>query len=190
MNDVRKTLGPIDVFVNNAGYLSKGMIVDEGYLADWWKNMEVNVLGSFIAFRSFLPNAAKNAAILNTASGIGIMPSAPTMSAYQVSKLANSKLFENISAEHPDIFVLNVQPGVVASDLNRKSGMESIDNINLPGDFAVWVASPEARFHNGKYMFCNFDVEELVARKAEFEEPTFMRLGLDGWTAKGWSMIR
>lgn len=187
MNDVKKTLGPIDVFVNNAGYLSKGMIADEGYLADWWKNMEVNVLGSLVAFRAFLPNAAHNAVVLNNTSGIGILPAMPTMSAYQVSKLANSKLFENISAEHPDKFFLNIQPGVVASDLNRKSEIPGIDNVNLPGNFAVWAASQEARFLNGKYVFCNFDVEELVARKAEFEEPTFMRLGLDGWTAKGWS---
>ena len=112
-------------------------------------------------------------------------------SAYQVSKLANSKLFEDIAAEHPELFVLNIQPGVVDSELNKKSDIPGLklDDVQLPGNFAVWAASPEARFLNSKYVWCNFDVEELVARKAEFEEPTFLKLGLDGWTAKGWGMI-
>lgn len=187
MDDVNKTLGPISVFVNNAGHLFKGLLMSQepGFLAEWWKDMEVNVLGSLIAFRAFLPNAAPNAALINNTSGIGHLPPMPYISSYQISKLANSKLMENISVEHPDIFVLNVQPGVVDSTLNRKSDFPGMDNANLPGNFAVWAASPEARFLHGKYVYCNWDVKEILSKKSDFEEPTFMRLALDGNSAKG-----
>lgn len=190
MEDVKKTLGPISIFINNAGYLSKGPLItqDPGYLADWWKNMEVNVLGSLIAFRAFLPNAAPNASLINNTSGIGHLPPFPGVSAYQVSKLANSKLMEDISAEHPELFVLNIQPGVVDSTLNRKSDIPGMDDANLPGNFAVWAASPEARFLNSKYVYCNWDVEELIGKKAEFEEPTFLKLALEGNSAKGFKL--
>jgi NAD(P)-dependent dehydrogenase (short-subunit alcohol dehydrogenase family) len=189
MDDVKKTLGPISIFIDNAGFLYKGplMTQDPGFLADWWKELEVNVLGSLIAFRAFLPNAAPNATLINNTSGIGHLPAMPFISSYQVSKLANSKLMENISVEHPELFVLNVQPGVIDSTINRKSDIPGTDNANLPGNFAVWAASPEARFLNGKYIYCNWDVEELVSRKSNFEEPTFMKLGLEGNSAKGFS---
>ena len=190
MEDVKNTLGPISVFVNNAGYLSKGSLMTQepDFIANWWRCMEVNVLGSLIAFRAFLPNAAPNAALINNTSGIGHLPAMPLASAYQVSKLANSKLMEDISAEHPELFVLNVQPGIVDSNLNRQSDIPGMDDANLPGDFAVWASSAEARFLNGKYVYCNWDVDEMVSRKADFEEPTFMRLGLEGLSMKGFSL--
>lgn len=39
--------------------------------------------------------------------------------------------------------------------------------VSLPSDFLVWVASPEARFLNGKIVFSAWDVEELKARQKE-----------------------
>lgn len=111
----------------------------------------------------------------------------PHISSYQVSKLANSKLMEDIAVEHPEIFVLNVQPGVVDSTLNRKRDIPCTDDANLPGNFAVWASSPEARFLNGKYVYCNWDVKEMLSKKSDFEEPTFMRLALEGNSAKGFS---
>lgn len=35
----------------------------------------------------------------------------------------------------------------------------------LPGDFAVWLASPEARFLAGKFVWAQWDVDELLSMK-------------------------
>ncbi len=39
--------------------------------------------------------------------------------------------------------------------------------VSLPADFLVWVASPEAKFLNGKVVFAAWDVDELKSREKE-----------------------
>jgi hypothetical protein len=39
----------------------------------------------------------------------------------------------------------------------------------LPGDFAVWLASPEAKFLAGKFVWAQWDVDELLTLKARLE---------------------
>lgn len=35
----------------------------------------------------------------------------------------------------------------------------------MPGDFAVWLASPEADFLNGRYVWAAWDVDDLISMK-------------------------
>lgn len=37
--------------------------------------------------------------------------------------------------------------------------------MRLPGDFAVWLASPEAEFLAGKFVWAQWDVDELLTLK-------------------------
>jgi hypothetical protein len=37
-----------------------------------------------------------------------------------------------------------------------------LGTANLPGAFAVWAASPEAKFLHGRYVYAAWDVEELA----------------------------
>lgn len=39
----------------------------------------------------------------------------------------------------------------------------------LSGQFAVWLATPEAGFLKNKFVWVNWDAEELVKRKEEIE---------------------
>lgn len=53
--------------------------------------------------------------------------------------------------------------------------------MNLPGHFAVWLASPEAAFLAGRFVWANWDVEELKARAKEIEDsPYLLKIGLIG----------
>jgi hypothetical protein len=45
----------------------------------------------------------------------------------------------------------------------------------------VWLASPEARFLKGKYLWANWDVDELKERKDEIEKSSLLSIGLQGW---------
>lgn len=47
------------------------------------------------------------------------------------------------------------------------------DDAKLPGAFAVWLASPEAAFLNGRYVKATWDVEETMANKDAWEDPEF-----------------
>jgi hypothetical protein len=60
--------------------------------------------------------------------------------------------------------------------------------VSLPAGFSLWLTSPEARFLDGKFLWANWDVDELVARKEEIERGGLLDLQLVGWPfgAEGW----
>lgn len=59
--------------------------------------------------------------------------------------------------------------------------MANFDLVSLPGSFNLWLASPEARFLKGKYLWANWDVDELKARAKEIESSAQLTLTLVGW---------
>lgn len=62
--------------------------------------------------------------------------------------------------------------------LSRKTNV-TLDE--LPGHFLIWLASPEAEFLKGKYVWVNWDVDELKAREKEIVAPNKLVTGLAGW---------
>lgn len=50
----------------------------------------------------------------------------------------------------------------------------------LPGHFNVWLASPEAEFLKGKFVWVNWDVNELKALAEEIKESTLLKIYLNG----------
>lgn len=53
---------------------------------------------------------------------------------------------------------------------------------NLPGQFAVWAASREAEYLHGRFVWANWDVDEVktVLGKQISEEPNFLKVGVEG----------
>jgi hypothetical protein len=53
--------------------------------------------------------------------------------------------------------------------------------VELLGNFCVWFASKKATFLSGKFVFVNWDVDELNQRREEIEKnPTLLTLTLEG----------
>ena len=50
----------------------------------------------------------------------------------------------------------------------------------LPAHFNVWIASPEAEFLKGRFVWVNWDVNELKALAKEIESSWLLRTYLDG----------
>ena len=124
----QSTFGAIDIFVSNAGYLSSAALVAELDAEDWWTGMKTNALGSLYSIQAFAPRAAKDAVVLNISSGIAHFPPIPGFSGYATSKLAGTKVFDYFQAENPQLRVVSVQPGVVVTTLNQKSGIPGQDD--------------------------------------------------------------
>lgn len=53
--------------------------------------------------------------------------------------------------------------------------------VSLPASFNLWLASPEARFLKGKFLYANWDVDELKDRAKELESTTQLNIALGGW---------
>lgn len=51
---------------------------------------------------------------------------------------------------------------------------------DLPGHFFVWLASPEATFLKGKFVWANWDAEELLERAEEIKNAKLLSMVLDG----------
>lgn len=60
-----------------------------------------------------------------------------------------------------------------------------IQPVSLPASFSVWLASGEAHFLKGKYLWANWDVDELKARAKELEDSPQLTIGLVGWPFTG-----
>lgn len=126
--------GGVDIVIANAGYLpapspisaSTGGAGDSEYTKDWWKAWEVNVKGVFLLGRQFLACARGPGAVFVNISAMAAHNNPPMarFSAYSGSKIGAARVVETMQLEHPDFRFYNVHPGVVASDMLTKSGLE------------------------------------------------------------------
>ncbi|KAG4423647.1 hypothetical protein IFR04_003192 [Cadophora malorum] len=186
--------GKLDILVANAGYLNQPASILDADADNWWTHMDVNVRGTFNTIRAFMPfsrsevvdgKTLSKATILNISSAVGHLPAIEQlvgMSAYAVSKIAGAKMIEYLATEVPGLKVVNLQPGAIVSDMGSvKDGEFVYDDPKLPGHFCVWLASPEADFLHGKFVWSNWDVDELKAREKEVvSKPQELQMALQG----------
>lgn len=52
--------------------------------------------------------------------------------------------------------------------------------VDLPGHFYVWLASDEAKFLKGKYVWANWDAKELLERAEEIKSSKLLTWVVDG----------
>lgn len=187
ISDIAAAVGAWDVLVLAAGYLSKPVSIQESTTEEWWQSFETNIKGTMVTSKAFLPAAnPSHAAIIALSAGI-VLP--PTMlkglSAYATSKLALIKVIEYLAVENPSLFAAALHPGIIETTMFKKTGADPaslpLDALELPGDFMVWLTSKEASFLNGRYVWANWDVDELKAKAEEIQAGLLLTSGVYGW---------
>lgn len=108
---------------------------------------------------------------------------------YGLTKNAGALVVQQI-ASHTDpekMQAVNFHPGVIHTTVWTKAGAPKdvlpFDDLSLSGSSAVWLASPEARFLHGRFIWASWDVEELMTgeiRKKIDEDANFLKLGVHG----------
>jgi NAD(P)-dependent dehydrogenase (short-subunit alcohol dehydrogenase family) len=151
-------MGGIDGVVNAAGIVIHGSVLDVG-LADWKLVLDVNLTGTYIVVRCCLPWLAKApfATIVNIASGQGLLPNNPGMTAYAASKGGVVNLTRALAAElAPSIRVNSVCPGMVdtpmTAGLERDLDRYALGRIAEPLEIAqtiLFLTSTESSFVTG-----------------------------------------
>ncbi|CAK7211346.1 hypothetical protein SCUCBS95973_001081 [Sporothrix curviconia] len=180
--NISSKVGEIDVFCSNAGVLAQeGPVIgyDEAQLQS---AIMTNLVGSFNALQAFVPHAAPGAKVFNTGSSIGHwQPQAfvPGVFSYAAAKAATLKMVDYFASENPHIHVVSFHPGIIATEINPNITV-GLDTVDLPGNFVVWLASEEASFLKGKFVWANWDAEELMARADEIKSSMLLRLSLNG----------
>ncbi|HEY2895630.1 MAG TPA: SDR family oxidoreductase [Gemmatimonadaceae bacterium] len=123
-DEVQKTLGPVDVLVNNAGIERMGS-VEELPLAAFREVMETNYFGVIRCIQAIVPSmrARGSGCIINIASVAGHIAMAP-MASYTASKFALEALSECLAQEVKrfGIRVAIVEPGIIDTPMARNIG--------------------------------------------------------------------
>jgi NAD(P)-dependent dehydrogenase (short-subunit alcohol dehydrogenase family) len=118
-----KTLGRIDVLINNAAVLGSTAPVAQMSLRSWTEEIAVNLTGSFLCCRAVLPGMIerKSGKIINVTSVAG-QRAYPLRSSYAVSKAGLIALTRTLAAEVGpyNIRVNAVAPGPVSGNRMKR----------------------------------------------------------------------
>lgn len=180
---VDEDFGGCDLLVNGAGRLAA---IGPAWLADsedWWRDVEVNVRGVWLACRGFLPGMIERGRgrIVNMVGG-GTAAPFPFVSAYATSKAAVMRFTENLALEldhqraAPRVFALSpgfVRTAMTEQFIDTEAGRRWMDFMakrfeageDVPPDLAatmvttIGTGSLDA-FH-GRYLKSDGDVDRL-----------------------------
>ena len=144
--DVRNRLGPIDLWINNAGVLGPIGPVNRTSTAGWSEALAVNVMGTVAGCRAFLANRSDGATVVNIASRAGLRPGAG-IAAYSATKAAVIALTKALDEEERGngVRVRVVIPPSVDTDM--QSTLLGTSPLEFPG-----VAGSRARRDAGGIM--------------------------------------
>jgi NAD(P)-dependent dehydrogenase (short-subunit alcohol dehydrogenase family) len=140
--DVESEVGPIDIYVSNAGVASNnGRYVGSGSNKSWEQAWLVNVMGSVYAARELVPiwTERKSGRFVITASAAGLL-NAMGSAAYSSTKHAAVSFAESIAIEHGDDGINShcICPQYVRSNMTK--GMDVVeaaqDGLLEPEDVA------------------------------------------------------
>jgi NAD(P)-dependent dehydrogenase (short-subunit alcohol dehydrogenase family) len=168
---VEDELGPIDLLVANAGIGVHEQAAWELEPEEWWRVLEVNVLGAYLCCRSVIPGMLERARgrIVLTGSGAAYLPGS-TNSAYSASKAALCRFGETLAGQLRDrIPVFFFSPGLVRTEMTDRFGD---DMPWTPPELAPRLvrvlASGRADALAGRYLHAEHDdVEDLIRRADE-----------------------
>lgn len=133
---------------------------------------EVNIKGTFLMTQEFLRlvGSEKEATIINITSAAGIM-TIPQTSSYSLSKLVQIQIQRFVGIENPNIVAVSLHPASVLTLLTKPAFVRfSLDTHELAGGAAVWLATEQAKFMNGRYFGANWSVDDLMEREKEIVE--------------------
>lgn len=186
----------VDVLVLNAAKFSMLHPLFELGSDEVWSMFEANVHGPLRLSEAFVKQGGDGQKVLiNVATqAIHLLDEshciiASKVPAYGLTKNSGTLLIQQIAAElDPDkVQVVSFHPGVIYAGGWEDAGVPDdilpFDDISLPGAEAVWLASPEAKFLHGRFVWASWDVDELKSgeiRKAIEEDVEFLKIGVHG----------
>jgi NAD(P)-dependent dehydrogenase (short-subunit alcohol dehydrogenase family) len=122
-DDLRQSLGGLDVLVNNAGIAGPTAAVEDITADDWSRTLAVNITGQFLCARRAVPllKAAGGGSIINMSSVAGRL-GYPLRTPYAASKWAVIGFTESLAIElgPHDIRVNALLPGIVEGERMRR----------------------------------------------------------------------
>ena len=114
----RRDLGEIDLLFNNAGSFDSIAGVDEADAEVWWRDVEVNLRGSFLLIREVLPSmiARNSGIIINMDGGRPVGGSAYAAGKAGLMELGRV-LNEELKSQNSEVLIYSAGPGLVRTEI-------------------------------------------------------------------------
>ncbi len=187
-SSVKGKIGRVDILVNSATNQSLPFPITELTPAKLKETFDTLVLGPTNLLNAFIassPPDPSNEKVFIGLSSIAAHCANPTLHAYGAAKAAFTIMLQHYNDElsGKGLRVHSIHPGAVLTPAARAYGateeMMDWEDGGLTGGFVVWLSSTKGEFLRGKFVWANWDVEELEARKEEIaSDPDILRLGL------------
>lgn len=177
----------LDILINNAGTLEATKRIHESDPSDWWKSYEINVKGTYLVTRSFVPELLKKSSGLKTivnVTSVGAHLVIPSMSSYNTGKLAICRFTEYLQAEYGSdgVIALSFHPGGVKTELSLSLPQAMHEFITetpeLAADSVVWLTGTRKEFLGGVYVDTTWDMGEFEKRKEDIVKKGLLRVRL------------
>lgn len=125
VSETLRGYGKIDVLVNSAGIIKNGTI-ENTTIDDWDKMLNINLRSVFILTQKCVPHLAETKGNIVNVSSVAGPRAFPNILAYCVSKAGIDQLTRCTALElaTSGVRVNAINPGVVVTNLHRRSGME------------------------------------------------------------------
>ena len=188
-SEINSRISDIDILVTSAAYIASMSDVLTLPSDQLRETFETNVFGNINLVKEFLVDipevgSGKEKIILDLSSAAAHLDS-PKYGTYSISKIAFSRWLEHL---HHDlkgkaVRIHSYHPGGVFTEATKSFGIKEDampwDDVQLSGKFSVWLASKEAAFLDGRFVWANWDATELKEQQAKLEsDPYLLTLGL------------
>ncbi|KAL1794529.1 hypothetical protein ACET3X_007950 [Alternaria dauci] len=179
--------GKIDVLIHAAAAVGPKDNFADVDGREFLKAVTDNLEGSLWVAKAFIRTAAPDAHVIAINSWGAHLSLNDGFAAYCVAKMAVYRLWDTVLLAKPNLSVFHTQPGVVLTEMNISVGGAAsfkgvkTDDVSLPASFNLWLSTPEARFLKGKFLWCNWDIDELKSRAKEIESGRLLNIDLVGW---------
>jgi NAD(P)-dependent dehydrogenase (short-subunit alcohol dehydrogenase family) len=168
--ETERELGPIDLLFANAGVGLNERDAWEMDPEEWWRTLEVNVLGVYLCCRAVIPGMLERAKgrIVITGSGAAYLPGG-RQTAYSASKAAAVRFGETLAKQlEGRIPVFPISPGLVRTEMTSHFG----DDLPwTPPECAprLVVALASGRFDalSGRYLHAEHDPPDELERRID-----------------------
>ena len=166
--------GDVELLVANAGIGNQSGATWEVEPEDWWRVLEVNVLGVHLCCRAVIPGMLERGSgrIVITGSGAAYLPGS-AHTAYPASKAAVCRYGETLANElRGRIPVFFFSPGLVKTAMTGDSFSDSAPWTppELAPELVRVLASGRADALAGRYIHAEHDaIEDLISRADEIE---------------------
>ena len=186
MIEVLHDIGAIDVLVLSAAVYHRRAPATEISTQEMQNVFDTNVIAAFNLTEAYLASPfppAGSKTIIHISSAAAQMRFTQRIG-YGSSKAAATQMMQHFAFEREsnDVRIFSMHPGAfytpAAAEHYTKDAFRWED-IDLPAHFALWLAGPESDFLNGRFLWAQWDVDELIALKEKFEnDHNFLTIGL------------